>query len=171
MNTAFLRRLLEQSGNASDPYERLDDVENKLSDPQLSEDFAAKWEDYVRHHGVGKARNRKVFLIEGSGKTARLVAIDGDGFVEPILESHPQPEPPARAELLLHLFLKADERDAVIGDLLERFAAKHKRFGDRAAHLWFYGEVFRSLWPLAKRTIAKISGVIALGEWIRRHVS
>jgi hypothetical protein len=84
-------------------------------------------------------------------------------------ESPASPQPPTNAEFILHLLLKKDERDAVIGDLLERYPKKVERFGERRAKLWFWGEVIRSLWPLIKRACLK-TGLVALGEWIWRHI-
>jgi len=78
---------------------------------------------------------------------------------------------PINAEFILHIFLKTDELDAVVGDLLEKYKKKWERFGPRRAKFWFYSEVLRSLWPLLKRLVAKAGGLLALGEWIRRHVS
>jgi hypothetical protein len=103
----------------------------------------------------------------GEDAEAIYVPIEED----PTPPSDCSPRPPLNAEYALQLFLRGDERDAVIGDLLERYAGKHERFGERRAKLWFYGEVVRSLWPLLKRLAAKAGGLIALGEWIRRHVS
>lgn len=79
--------------------------------------------------------------------------------------------PPINAEYVLHLFLRRDEREALIGDLIERYVEKCDRFGKRRADFWFYMEVGRSLWPLLKRVVGRVSGLMALCEWIRRHVS
>lgn len=79
--------------------------------------------------------------------------------------------PPINAEFILHIFLKRDELDAVVGDLLEKYKKIWERFGPRRAKFWFYSEIARSLWPLLKRLVVRAGGLIALGEWIRRHVS
>jgi hypothetical protein len=81
------------------------------------------------------------------------------------------PQPPLDAEFVLHLLLNKDEQDALIGDLIERYARKCERLGVRRANLWFYAEVVRTAWPLIKRVIAKAGGLIAVGEWLRRHIS
>jgi hypothetical protein len=80
------------------------------------------------------------------------------------------PQPPINAEFILHLLLRRDEQEAVIGDLLERYPKKYERLGKRRAQLWFCVEVFRSTWPLVKRTVFKATSLITLGEWIRRHI-
>jgi hypothetical protein len=81
------------------------------------------------------------------------------------------PQPPLNAEFILHLLLNKDEQDAIIGDLIERYGSKARRMGVRRANLWFYMEIARTTWPLLKRIAVRASGLIALGEWVRRHVS
>lgn len=81
------------------------------------------------------------------------------------------PQPPLDAEFILHLLLNKDEQDALIGDLIERYGRKCERLGVRRANLWFYAEVVRTAWPLVKRVIAKAGGALAVGEWLRRHIS
>jgi hypothetical protein len=79
--------------------------------------------------------------------------------------------PPVNGEFALHLLLSKDEHEGVIGDLIERYGQKCERFGSRRAKLWFYCEVLRSVWPLIRRALARAGGLIAFGEWIRRHIS
>jgi hypothetical protein len=79
--------------------------------------------------------------------------------------------PPMNAEFLLHLMLGADQREAAIGDFLELYWQRFDRFGERRARLWAYCEVVRMLWPVMKRVIAKFTGLVAAGEWVRRHFS
>lgn len=97
--------------------------------------------------------------------------IDSQSEEEPTVESVGLPNPPRKAEYILYLFLRKDEREAVIGDLLENYSSNLKRFGARPAKLLLYTEVLRSLWPLFRRLATKVTGLLALGEWIRRHVS
>lgn len=79
--------------------------------------------------------------------------------------------PPVNGEFALHLLLSKDEQEAVIGDLIERYGQKCERFGEQRAKLWFYCEVLRSVWPLLRRAIARVGGLVAASEWIRRHLS
>jgi hypothetical protein len=83
----------------------------------------------------------------------------------------PLPEPPLKAEFILHIFVRREERDAIIGDLIERYGRMYKRFGERRTKIWFYSEIARSVWPFTKHVIGRISGLIVLGEWIRRYIS
>lgn len=80
------------------------------------------------------------------------------------------PRPPLDAEFILHLLLRHDEHDALIGDLIERYGRKCARLGARRANLWFYAEVLWTALPLLKRALIKASGLVAFGEWVRRHV-
>jgi hypothetical protein len=80
------------------------------------------------------------------------------------------PKPPINAEFILHLLLRHDEHDALIGDLIERYGRKSARLGVRRANLWFYAEILWTALPLLKRALVKASGLVAFGEWVRRHV-
>ena len=93
-------------------------------------------------------------------------------WLEPLTSFQPtRLRPPVNGEFALHLLLSKEEQEAVSGDLIERYGQKCERFGEQRARLWFYCEVFRSVWPLLRRAIARVSGLIAAGEWIRRHIS
>lgn len=80
------------------------------------------------------------------------------------------PRPPLNAEFFLHLLLREEEQEALIGCLVEQYGRKFERLGKRRADLWFYAEVARSTWPLARRFAAKAVKVAVLGEWIRRMI-
>jgi hypothetical protein len=80
------------------------------------------------------------------------------------------PQPPLNAEFILHLLLRHDEHDALIGDLIERYGKKCLRLGVCRANLWFYAEILWTALPLLKRALVKASGLVASGEWLRRHV-
>lgn len=78
--------------------------------------------------------------------------------------------PPKNVELLLLLIVRRDERDAVIGDLIERYRRSHQRLGRRRADLYAYGEVCRSLYPFIKRLLG--TGVIVLlGQWLKKLIT
>lgn len=80
-------------------------------------------------------------------------------------------QPPLNAEFFLHLLLRHDEHDAIIGDLIERYGKKCARLGTSRANFWFYAEVFWTALPLIKRALLKVSGMMALAEFVRRHIS
>jgi len=79
-------------------------------------------------------------------------------------------QPPANASFILTRFLSAYNREAVLGDLAEQYNQKVEQLGKRRANCWFYAEVARSLWPLAKRSAAKAIKIAVMGEWIRRMI-
>ena len=58
---------------------------------------------------------------------------------------------PPLGEYLLYLFLSRPERITLIGDLTEEFVTVYSKFGDRKARVWYYKQVFTSLWPLTVR--------------------
>ncbi len=79
-------------------------------------------------------------------------------------------EPPTNAVRLLSLFLRGDEREAVIGDLVEKYRKKYHRLGKDKADRWIYGQVIWSIFPLLIR-MGKTVGWFILGEWIKKHIS
>jgi hypothetical protein len=86
----------------------------------------------------------------------------------------PSALPPVNAEFLLHALLSKEEQEAAIGDFLEHYARRLARLGERRARIWAYAEALRTVWPVVKRAMAKISGIsgtIAAAEWVRRHFS
>lgn len=113
--------------------------------------------------GGGGPGDEASFPDEVKGFTIHVVIAKG--------ENAPScPRPPLDAEFILHLLLRHDEHDALIGDLIERYGRKCARLGVRRANLWFYAEVLWTALPLLKRTLVKASGLVAFGEWVRRHV-
>lgn len=79
--------------------------------------------------------------------------------------------PPFNAEYLLYVFLRTEEREAVIGDLVECHTRMIRRFGKRRADLWFCKQVLDSLLPLIRRAIVKIGTFVWLGRILRRLIS
>jgi hypothetical protein len=81
-------------------------------------------------------------------------------------------KPPINAEYLLYLLLKRDEREYVIGDLIEDYYEVLNRFNKKwRADLYFYKEVMRSIGPLFWRALLRISTLVWLGRILRRLIS
>jgi hypothetical protein len=80
-------------------------------------------------------------------------------------------KPPFNAEYLLYLFLRKEERDVVIGDLIEDYFRVLERFNKRYADIWFYKQVIGSLFPLLRRAVLKIGALVWLGRILRRLIS
>lgn len=78
--------------------------------------------------------------------------------------------PPKNAELFLYLLLERKDRAWAIGDFVELYSLVLSRLGPSRAKLWAYGEVMRAVWPLARRVIGRATGLIAVTEWVRRHL-
>jgi hypothetical protein len=75
-------------------------------------------------------------------------------------------EPPLLGELLLSLILLSKEdRDNILGDLIEEYRKMETKWGRRYADRWFYGQVLRSVWPLIRRALWWL-----LLAWIRRRI-
>jgi hypothetical protein len=79
--------------------------------------------------------------------------------------------PPKNVELLLSLCLRCDERNAALGDFIERYRRSHQRLGKRRADIYAYGEVCRSLYPLIKRLLFDTGLIMLLGKWIKKLVA
>lgn len=79
--------------------------------------------------------------------------------------------PPFNAEYILHILLGRDERDVVIGDLIEGYGKVMVRFNKRRADIWFYKQVGGSLLPLLRRALLRIGTLVWLGRILRRLVS
>jgi hypothetical protein len=72
---------------------------------------------------------------------------------------------------LVSWFMSGNNRDSFIGDLEERHAAISKTKGHRSAQLWFWRQVFQSLFPLVIAAIRRVSGYDRLMDFYQRKRS
>ncbi len=79
--------------------------------------------------------------------------------------------PPFNAEYILYLFLRREERDEVIGDLIESYGQVVRRFGKRRADVWFCKQVAGSLLPLLRQSLLRLGAFVWLGRILRRLIS
>jgi hypothetical protein len=79
--------------------------------------------------------------------------------------------PPINPEYILYLLLRRNEREVVIGDLIEGYGQVFQRFDKRSADIWFYKQVAGSLLPLLRRTLLRLGALVWLGRILRRLVS
>ena len=79
--------------------------------------------------------------------------------------------PPQFGEYILYLFLLKKDRDNVLGDLQEEYSEVLLKFGRTKAKIWYYKQVYTSIWPLLRRALLKWTALIGIGEWIRRLIS
>jgi hypothetical protein len=128
-------------------------------------------DNYYRFHHrdfIGDDGKRKTLNIMTNPRGTPLWVAP---WMVPLREFEPSDlRPPVNAEYALHLILSRDEAEAQIGDLIERYNQKSDRFGPRRADWWFYCEAVRLLWPAIRRTVARVSGLVALAEWIRKYL-
>jgi len=87
-----------------------------------------------------------------------------------VCEPSEDQSPPKNAELFLYLLLEREDRVWAIGDFVELYSLVLNRLGRSRAKLWAYVEVVRAVWPLARRVIGRATGLIAVTEWVRRHL-
>lgn len=76
--------------------------------------------------------------------------------------------PPKFAEYLLYLFLSRSEREYIIGDLVEDYGKVLIKFGRFRADVYFYKQVWNSLWPLVWRSLWRLRAIAELIDVIRR---
>jgi hypothetical protein len=110
-------------------------------------------------------------LISTDEKHKEVISTLEEGLIEPLfvpdeIEKH---EPPKVVSAILCYSLKAKDRDAVLGDLAEQYDLRVERLGKKNADTWYYAEVARSLWPLAKRSVAKVIRVATASSFFWRR--
>lgn len=64
-------------------------------------------------------------------------------------------ELPTLIEFCFGLCARDDERDAILGDLIERYSAKQRMFGNRRAFLYACWEVFLLFYHFIKRAVSE----------------
>lgn len=146
----------------SEPLETGRTIKVLLSEEELSALHNLYLIDGLDHYdksGIRQKLTRMWWFLEGS-QLAKL----------PVVKSS-APNPPRNVEYLLYLFLRNEDRDVVIGDLIETYGKVLKRFDKRRADFWFYKQVIGSLWPLLKRAAVKIGALVWLGHILRRLIS
>lgn len=66
------------------------------------------------------------------------------------------PEPPAKVQSFLCFLLKAKDREAVTGDLAERYGKKVQQRGKLCADFWYYKQVVWSVYPFVHYALRKL---------------
>ena len=75
--------------------------------------------------------------------------------------------PPPNAAFLFYLLMTAQNCDALVGDLEERYKLIRKKFGRRRANFWYWTQTVMSLWPIAWAWAKKVvmKPVIGIVGW------
>lgn len=79
-----------------------------------------------------------------------------------------QQHPPKFGEYLFQLLISKKDSESLLGDLAEEYGHIQTKFGARKARVWYYKQVFFSIWPLLRygirlswgRSIARLMGYI-----------
>jgi len=79
--------------------------------------------------------------------------------------------PPKNAEFLLALFLSKEDQEAAIGCFTELYSKRVVRWGKSRARIWAWVQVGKTLVPVLKKVVLKVSGLIAAYEWLKHHLS
>jgi hypothetical protein len=84
--------------------------------------------------------------------------------VDPSIPTQPL-SPPKLAAYLLYLFLSKHDRENIPGDLAEEYETIIlPEFGLRRATLWFWKQVFCSIWPVIAPRLKRIITVSGIAE-------
>jgi hypothetical protein len=109
------------------------------------------------------AATKRVFALELVDLLRRCAQVVDD--VQILMANS---RPPINAEYVLHLVLGKEEREAVIGDLVQEYGRIRQRFGRRNADIWFYKQVIWSLWPFLRRALVRLGTLVWIGRLLRR---
>lgn len=95
-------------------------------------------------------------------------------FLESVRSGRPEKteEPPLSAQKLLLFALSQDKRENLIGDLQEEFQTEIlPKFGPRAARLWYWSQVVRSLSPIflaSLKKVVRLGVLLRISDWISK---
>ena len=102
---------------------------------------------------------------EGETETTRPVASPSRGI------DTTKSQPPKNAEFLLALLLGKEDQEAALGCFAELYEKKAIRWGKSRARVWAWVQVAKTLAPVLKRVVLKLSGLAAAYEWLKHHLS
>jgi hypothetical protein len=121
--------------------------------------------EFLRHHDV-KAISI-LNLDEGPADRAIIYADDIIISRDNVIEVVP-PGPPSWAEYAVNLFAPAKRREALVGDLEERFAKDCERLGEKRARRKYCIRAIRELGPVLLQWLKKIGGVVGIIDLARK---
>jgi hypothetical protein len=154
-----------------------------ISDAHAGDD-PVKWQDFRSAAKNLLVNGYKYGLINNAGTLSNEIldeqaeslveVLSQDNGIDWVLcvgaeqnSSSPPPQPPPYGERFLYLVLSKEERENLIGDLAEEFAALQARHGRKFAKVWYWKQVCGSLLPLIRRAVRW--GLLASAvEWFRR---
>ena len=87
---------------------------------------------------------------------------------EMLLDRAPGTHPPAIAEIVLALAVRGRQREAIVGDMDERFGASAKKLGRKRAARLYWAEVIRSVAPLLWAAIKRLGIAAALVDAVKQ---
>jgi len=79
--------------------------------------------------------------------------------------------PPRNAEFILGLLVSKEDQEAALGCFEELYRKRVVRLGESRARVWAWCQVGKTVWPVLKRIVLKVSGLIAAYEWLKHHLS
>ena len=130
--------------------------------------------NYVLHAGIGQFRvdGSPIALSKETQKALKpLLRVASLVLIFWIFSVTHKKDAPKPAELLLSLTTRHSEREAVIGDLFEKYRRKYEAQGKFRADLYAYSEAFRSAFYFGKNSLTYNGLRLLLGKWIRKLTS
>jgi|GEM_PF-3562269 len=153
------------------------DWDSEFGRVDLNRDQLKLWfEDVVTHANQEFAKSFRDTRQESNREVNKLAATIGallmiGWLFRATKETHSAFRPPFNAEYVLYLFLRREERDEVVGDLIESYGHITQRFGKRRADVWFYKQVAGSMLPLFRRSLLRLGAFVWIGRILRRLIS
>ncbi len=149
---------------------KLENDVNKSASNRVAEDSLIKaWEESKKTTDIGHLYPPNSLIREFSIKSSKIVSsyekltkfsIDEEAIdvVQRVgrIQRHRPNLPPKFAEFLLYVFLKKNDREAILGDLAEDFNVVQSKFGFRYAQFNYWFQVLRSIGPIAIAAIGKL---------------
>ena len=132
--------------------------------PSMNSDVDESRQQRLGRFGIARGLgNSQLFLPFDDAQPFRATSSVEPGPTDPC--------PPATLRSigsLLSVFMVQDQRDALIGDLEERYSAILHQEGRRTATRWFWREVIHSCFSLALDALKRLSALEKLIERYRR---
>ena len=171
LHTHALERKLLQYLTAVGPYSTINDLQELLSsEPRpvfnSEDDLAAFNTKIVSNVAVAVPESEVISQLLSECLRRELRSGNSESTRVSVTA-----RPPFNAEYVLYLLLRKEERDVVIGDLIEEYGRVLERFNKRRADIWFSKQVGGCLLPFLRRALIRIGALVWLGRILRRLVS
>jgi len=128
----------------------------------LNKAIAQEFENLAKSYGQVSEEEANRLIKESKVRFNKLMKeLNNDTrTLVPTSDNYSEPPSSAVAEYILQLVIEEKDREIVLGDLYETYERMAEKSGKRRADFWLYYEVGRSVWPLVRRLVVRITGRI-----------